>query len=131
MIYLAQFSTFFPCFISGITQEQMDRTSTSILQVQANILHLCNSKTILIGHSLESDLKALKIIHGTVIDTALLFPHKFGLPHKRALRALASDYLKKIIQNDVSGHDSAEDAVTCMELINWKLKEDLKVRGMK
>ncbi|XP_066157053.1 RNA exonuclease 1 homolog [Euwallacea fornicatus] len=113
---------------SGITKEQMDRTSTSILQVQANILHLCNSATILVGHSLESDMKALKIVHGNVIDTSVLFPHKMGLPHKRALRALASEYLKKIIQNDVAGHDSAEDAIACMELIKWKLKEDLKVK---
>lgn len=116
---------------SGITKEQMDRTSTSILQVQANILHLCNSRTILIGHSLESDLKALKIVHSTVIDTAVLFPHKLGLPHKKALRVLASEYLKKIIQNDVAGHDSAEDALTCMELILYKLKEELKTRNLK
>jgi RNA exonuclease 1 len=116
---------------SGITREQMERTSTSILQVQANILHLCNSKTILIGHSLESDMKALKIIHGTIIDTSVLFPHKMGLPHKRALRVLASEYLKKIIQNSVSGHDSAEDAIACMDLVKWKLKEELKLRGIK
>lgn len=81
---------------SGITKEQMDKTSTSILQIQANILHLCNSKTILVGHSLESDLKALKIIHKSVIDTSVLFPHKMGLPHKRALKVLASEYLKKL-----------------------------------
>lgn len=114
---------------SGITKQQMDRTSTGILQVQANILHLCNSKTILIGHSLESDMKALKIIHSTIVDTAVLFPHKMGLPHKRALRTLASEYLKKIIQNDVGGHDSAEDAITCMELLKWKIKEDTKFRS--
>ncbi|KAK9871507.1 hypothetical protein WA026_012878 [Henosepilachna vigintioctopunctata] len=116
---------------SGITKEQMDRINTGILQVQANILHLCNSKTILIGHSLESDMKALKIVHGSIIDTSVLFPHKMGLPHKRALRTLASDYLKKIIQNDVSGHDSAEDAITCMELLKWKVKEDSKFKCSK
>lgn len=116
---------------SGITKEQMDRTSTSILQVQANILHLCNAKTILVGHSLESDMKALKIVHRTVIDTSVLFPHKMGLPHKRALKVLASEYLRKIIQNNISGHDSAEDAVTCMELLKWKLKEETKRRPSK
>ncbi|XP_018571383.1 RNA exonuclease 1 homolog [Anoplophora glabripennis] len=116
---------------SGITKEQMDKTSTSILQIQANILHLCNSRTILVGHSLESDMKALKIVHETVIDTSVLFPHKMGLPHKRALKALASEYLRKIIQNDISGHDSAEDAITCMELIKWKLKDETKTRGSK
>lgn len=73
-------------------------------------------------------MKALKIVHENIIDTSVMFPHKMGLPHKRALRGLASEYLQKIIQNDVSGHDSAEDAVTCMELIKWKLKEDLKVK---
>nr|CAI5850402.1 unnamed protein product [Callosobruchus analis] len=109
---------------SGITKDQMDRTSTNLLQIQANILHLCNSSTILVGHSLESDMKALKIVHSNIIDTAVLFPHKMGLPHKRALKALASEYLRKIIQNDVSGHDSAEDAITCMELLKWKLKEE-------
>nr|XP_023028171.1 RNA exonuclease 1 homolog [Leptinotarsa decemlineata] len=114
---------------SGITKEQMDKTSTSILQIQANILHLCNSKTILVGHSLESDMKALKIVHNSVIDTSVLFPHKMGLPHKRGLKVLASEYLRKIIQNDVSGHDSAEDAITCMELLKWKLKDDYKGRS--
>lgn len=116
---------------SGITKEQMNRTATSILQVQANILHLCNANTILIGHSLESDMKALKIIHSKIVDTSVLFPHKFGLPHKRALRDLAREYLKKIIQNDVQGHDSAEDALTCMELVQWKVKESFKSRGIK
>ncbi|CAH1963971.1 unnamed protein product [Acanthoscelides obtectus] len=111
---------------SGITKEQMDRTGTNLLQVQANILHLCNSSTILVGHSLESDMKVLKIVHSNIIDTAVLFPHKMGLPHKRALKALASEYLRKIIQNDVNGHDSAEDAITCMELVKWKLKEELR-----
>ncbi|XP_028134559.1 RNA exonuclease 1 homolog [Diabrotica virgifera virgifera] len=113
---------------SGITKEQMDKTSTSILQVQANILHLCNSMTILVGHSLESDMKALKIVHGMIVDTSVLFPHKMGLPHKRALKVLASEHLRKIIQNDVSGHDSAEDAITCMELLKWKIKEESKLK---
>lgn len=62
---------------SGITKEQMDKTSTNLLQIQANILHLCNSETILVGHSLESDMKALKIVHSCVIDTSVLFPHKW------------------------------------------------------
>ena len=41
-----------------------------------------------------------QIIHETIIDTSLVFPHKMGPPYKRALRTLASEYLKKIIQND-------------------------------
>ncbi|XP_061728780.1 RNA exonuclease 1 homolog [Cydia pomonella] len=113
---------------SGITEEHMAEVKTTLLEVQATLLTMFNSKTILIGHSLESDFKALKLIHDTVIDTSVLFPHKMGPPYKRALRNLSSEHLKKIIQNSVDGHDSAEDAMVCMELIHYKLKEDLKTR---
>ncbi|XP_047537760.1 RNA exonuclease 1 homolog [Vanessa atalanta] len=113
---------------SGITEEQMSEVKTTLLEVQATLLAMFTSQTILIGHSLESDFKALKLIHDTVIDTSVLFPHKMGPPYKRALRNLSSEYLKKIIQNSVDGHDSAEDASVCMELILYKVKEDLKTR---
>ncbi|KAJ0172262.1 hypothetical protein K1T71_012235 [Dendrolimus kikuchii] len=113
---------------SGITEEQMSNVKTTLIEVQATLLSMFNSKTILIGHSLESDFKALKLIHDTVVDTSVLFPHKMGPPYKRALRNLSSEHLKKIIQNSVDGHDSAEDATVCMELIHYKIKEELKTR---
>lgn len=112
---------------SGITEEIMKSVSTRITDVQATLLHMFNSKSILIGHSLENDLIALRIIHKTIIDTSVLFPHKFP-PKKMSLMKLASDYLQKIIQNSVHGHDSAEDSIACMELVLWKLKEELKTR---
>lgn len=113
---------------SGITEEDLKGVTTSILQVQATLLGMFCDKTILIGHSLESDLKALKLIHPTVVDSSVVFPHKMGPPQKRALRNLAGEYLKKIIQNDVGGHDSKEDAVSALQLILWKIKEDQKTR---
>lgn len=113
---------------SGITEEHMADVKTTLIEVQATLLSMFSNKTILVGHSLESDFKALKLIHDTVIDTSVLFPHKMGLPYKRALRNLSSEYLRKIIQNSVDGHDSAEDATVCMELIIHKLREDLKTR---
>lgn len=111
---------------SGITESDMEDVRTTLFDVQAALLTRFSDKTILVGHSLESDFQALKLIHDTVVDTSVVFPHKMGHPYKRALRNLASEILKKIIQNDVSGHDSAEDAVTCMHLMQWKIKEDLK-----
>lgn len=111
---------------SGINEGDLDGVSTTIGDVQAVLLSLFNSNTILIGHSLESDFKALKLIHSTVVDTSVVFPHKMGLPYKRALRTLMAEYLNKIIQNNVEGHDSQEDAVACMELMLWKIKEDIK-----
>ncbi|XP_044590036.1 RNA exonuclease 1 homolog isoform X1 [Cotesia glomerata] len=112
---------------SGITEENMVGVTTTILDVQATLLSMFSEKTILIGHSLESDFKALKLIHNTVVDTSVVFPHKNGYPQKRALKNLCSEYLRKIIQNDVGGHDSSEDAIACMELMQWKVKEDAKL----
>lgn len=42
--------------------------------------------TPIIGHGLENDLNATRIIHPTIADTALLFPHKAGLPFRNGLR---------------------------------------------
>lgn len=78
----------------------MQNVSTTLLDVQATFLSMFSSKTILIGHSLESDFKALKLIHSTVVDTSIMFPHKNGPPFKRALRNLVSEHLRRIIQND-------------------------------
>ncbi|XP_076331647.1 RNA exonuclease 1 homolog [Tachypleus tridentatus] len=111
---------------SGITEKDMEGVTTRLRDIQAVLLSLFSDKTILIGHSLESDLKALKIAHNTVVDTSVVFPHKRGLPFKRALRTLMAENLNKIIQNDVEGHDSQEDAVACYELMLWKVKEDLR-----
>ncbi|KFM63646.1 RNA exonuclease 1-like protein, partial [Stegodyphus mimosarum] len=111
---------------SGITEDDLKNVRTTLRDVQAVMLCIFNDRTILIGHSLESDFKALKLIHKTVIDTSVVFPHKMGLPYKRALKTLMAEKLNKIIQNDVGGHDSNEDAVSCMELMLWKIKEELK-----
>nr|XP_014341551.1 PREDICTED: RNA exonuclease 1 homolog [Latimeria chalumnae] len=113
---------------SGVTEEDLESATINIRDVQAVLLSMFSADTILIGHSLESDLFALKLIHSTVVDTAVVFPHRLGFPYKRALKTLMADYLKRIIQDSVEGHDSSEDAGACMELMIWKIKEDAKVK---
>lgn len=76
----------------------LSKTKTTLRDVQAVLLSMFHSKTILIGHSLDSDFKALKLIHSVVVDTSILFPHKMGPPKKRALKTLAIENLKIIIQ---------------------------------
>jgi RNA exonuclease 1 len=39
----------------------LEGVTTTIREVQAVLLSMFSAKTILIGHSLESDLKALKV----------------------------------------------------------------------
>uniref|UniRef100_A0A8C4FG76 REX1, RNA exonuclease 1 homolog n=1 Tax=Dicentrarchus labrax TaxID=13489 RepID=A0A8C4FG76_DICLA len=111
---------------SGVTEEDLENATISLRDVQAVLLSMFSAESILIGHSLESDLLALKLIHSSVVDTAIVFPHRLGLPYKRALRNLMADHLKRIIQDNVEGHDSSEDASACMELMFWRIKEDAK-----
>lgn len=86
---------------SGITEATLSTSDVkSLPEIQAVLLAMFHSRTILVGHSLESDLKSLKIIHNTVIDTSVLYPHKMGPPKKKALKTLCIDHLKKIIQEE-------------------------------
>ncbi|XP_023659529.2 RNA exonuclease 1 homolog isoform X2 [Paramormyrops kingsleyae] len=113
---------------SGISEEDVSSASLPLRDVQSVLLSFISADTILIGHSLENDLCALKLIHHTAVDTAVVFPHRLGHPHKRQLCSLVADHLRRIIQESVGGHDSVEDATACMELMLWKVKEDSKVK---
>merc|ERR1712058_36336 len=116
---------------SGIKESDLIGVKTTLRDVQAQLLFKIDAKDILIGHSLESDLRAVKLLHGTVVDTSVVFPHKMGPPFKRALRMLAQEHIKRIIQESVDGHDSKEDALACLDLMKMKVVEDVrKLHGL-
>jgi len=77
--------------------------------------------TILLGHSLECDLAAIKVRHPLCIDTALLYRNPKGSNYKPSLKWLAQRWLGTSIQNAASGHDSEEDAMTCVHLLKLKM----------
>jgi len=89
--------------------------TTTLSDIQKKLLSILHPRTILIGHSLNSDLTALKITHPFIIDTALLYPHPRGPPLKSSLKWLAKKYLNREIQKGHgttgpgAGHDSSED----------------------
>lgn len=87
------------------------------------------------------------MIHKNVVDTSIVFPHREGLPKRRALKNLAKDFLMRLIQVEgtnnptcfnklianfyifvpsESGHDSKEDALACLDLMLLKAKEVAK-----
>ncbi|KFM67856.1 RNA exonuclease 1-like protein, partial [Stegodyphus mimosarum] len=109
---------------SGITANDLKGVSTTLVDVQTFLLKLLNKDSILVGHGLENDLKALSLIHHKVVDTSVVFPHKYGNRYKRSLKSLALEYLNKSIQDSTCGHDCIEDARTCMELMLWKIDAD-------
>jgi hypothetical protein len=83
--------------------------------VQASLLLTIAPHDIVIGHSLENDLRAARWIHRRVIDTALLFRADHGR-FKYSLRHLAARLLKTQIQRPDQPHCSEEDAVTALQL---------------
>ena len=85
---------------SGIRAEDLVGVTTRLRDVQAQLLFKIDARDIMIGHSLESDLRAVKLLHSMVVDTSVVFPHKMGPPYKRALRTLAVEQIQRIIQND-------------------------------
>jgi RNA exonuclease 1 len=110
---------------SGITKAMLDPVTTTLADVQQKLLGLLTPKTIIVGHSLESDFNALKITHPFVVDTSLLYPHNKGPPLKQSLKWLTQRYLHRDIQkNDGNtGHDSIEDARACLDLVKQKCEK--------
>jgi RNA exonuclease 1 len=109
---------------SGITKELLEGVTCTLHDVQQKLLSMVFEETILVGHSLENDLLALKMYHGRVIDTSLLYPHPSGPPMKSSLKYLTRGLLQRTIQNNgTNGHDSREDAIAALELAQLKIKK--------
>lgn len=110
------------CRYSGITAEKLAAVSTTLESIQKRLLELFTPHTILIGHSLNSDLAALKLTHPFIVDTSILYQHPRGPPMKSSLRWLAQKYLGREIQkgHGTHGHDSIEDARACLDLVKMK-----------
>lgn len=106
---------------SGVNEEIMSVCTTTLEDVHGKLLDMFSDKSILVGHSLNADLKYLKLIHSNVIDTSLLYPHK-NPQFKKALKTLAKEKLNRIIQDPNKCHNSSEDALACMDLLILKLK---------
>ncbi|XP_028024302.1 RNA exonuclease 5 isoform X3 [Balaenoptera acutorostrata] len=106
---------------SGITKKILNPVTTTLKDVQRQLKALLPPNAVLVGHSLDLDLRALKMIHPYVIDTSLLYVREQGRRFK--LKFLAKVILGKDIQcPDRFGHDATEDARTALELARYFLK---------
>jgi RNA exonuclease 1 len=102
----------------------LDNVTTRLSDIQKRLLEIITPHTILVGHSLNSDLTALKITHPFIVDTSIIYPHPRGPPLKSSLKWLCQRYLSREIQNhDSNGHDSVEDARACLDLVKQKCEK--------
>ncbi|XP_011164114.1 uncharacterized protein LOC113002627 isoform X2 [Solenopsis invicta] len=107
---------------SGITEELMLNVTKTLSEVQHDLLNFIYAETILMGHGLGNDLRALRMIHKNVVDTSVLYPHHFGLPYRNGLKSIARRVLNRRIQEET--HNSIEDAFVVVDLVLQKAHDD-------
>lgn len=106
---------------SGITKENLKDAQTDLDGLLKKFEEMgILSSTVMAGHGLDNDLKALRIIHSNIIDTSILYLHPRGPPFRFKLKQLAFRELGRQIQiGGSTGHDSYEDTRAALELL-WK-----------
>ena len=109
---------------NGTSQKEL-RIVNSPAEARSLLFQHLSPQTPLIGHGLENDLNAVRIVHPTIIDTALLYPHIAGLPYRNGLKALMLKHLGRHIQvvsdEKLRGHDSKEDANAAGDLVRYMI----------
>ncbi|CAH2077378.1 unnamed protein product, partial [Thlaspi arvense] len=110
--------------ITGLTAEDLEHAATlSVVDIQEKLRRFLSEDTILIGQSLNNDMKVLKIDHARVIDTSLVFRYTYpGARKPRRLQRPSLNYLCKSIlgyevQKDGVPHNCVDDAAAAMKLV--------------
>lgn len=92
----------------------LQSVETRIEDIQVRLLSMIDENDIIVGHSLENDLRALRIVHDKIIDTSVLFRGTNG--RKFSLKHLSNVLMQKKIQCGSHGHCSTEDAEAALVL---------------
>ncbi|KAF5752874.1 hypothetical protein HS088_TW01G00792 [Tripterygium wilfordii] len=103
--------------ITGITAEDLDGVSCSLADIQKSLKKLLSHGIILVGHSLNNDLKALKLDHARVVDTSYIFKYSDGPIFKRpSLHNLCKSVLGYELRKEGAPHNCLDDARAAMKL---------------
>jgi hypothetical protein len=112
-----------PCLITA--REFEARVTVSFDEAWEMLRHYVSAETIIIGHGLENDLVALRIVHFAVVDTALVFAHPRGQPYRLGLKDLLVRECGLEIQTaGEEGHDSSENAGAASLLVRKRVQGD-------
>jgi hypothetical protein len=123
----------------------LQEVKTRIEDLQVMLLSLIQETDVIVGHSLENDLKALRLLHLNVVDTSMVFRGSNGRKYGKythvvnpfansfftnkavicsfpGLRHLTNVLLKRQIQSSAGGHCSTEDAEAALILATRRAK---------
>ncbi|CAN6250424.1 unnamed protein product [Urochloa humidicola] len=109
--------------ITGVSKEDLEGVTTSLVDVQKSLKRILSKGKILIGHSLYRDLCALKIDYCQVIDTAYIFKYA-NLPTtaSASLNSLCKSVLGYSVREEGAPHNCLKDSEAAMNLVLAKLK---------
>lgn len=122
-------------WINGISAKSLEGVEFTLEHAQAFMDALCSDQTVIVGHAVHNDLLALRLDHGCVVDTAMLYAHADvdeggvegggggggGGGTTPSLRNLAHGVLKREMP-DV--HDSVNDARVSLECALHYMEKD-------
>lgn len=110
--------------ITGVTAKDIEKVTCSLADIQKSINKLLSHGTILVGHSLNNDLQALKIDHPRVIDTSFIFKYEGAPMYKRpSLDNLCKSVLGYELRKKGAPHDCVQDATAAMKLVLAAVKQ--------
>ncbi|CAL9229277.1 unnamed protein product [Arabidopsis halleri] len=110
-------------FITGLTSQDLEKATLSVVDIQEKLLMFLSEDTILVGQSLNHDLKVLKVDHARVIDTSLVFKYNYdGTRRPLRLKRPSLNHLCKCIlgyevQKEGVPHNCVHDAEAAMKLV--------------
>ncbi|XP_022846091.1 small RNA degrading nuclease 1-like isoform X2 [Olea europaea var. sylvestris] len=109
--------------ITGISAKELDGVTYSLVDVQKSMKKLLSNGTILVGHSLNNDLQALKLEYTRIIDTSYVFKRANGPANKKpSLSLLCKGVLGYELRKEGSPHNCLDDACAAMKLVLARLE---------
>ncbi|KAJ5853984.1 hypothetical protein N7534_006527 [Penicillium rubens] len=121
--------------VTGITPEAMEaaiadgKAFLSNDAVRRALDKFLDKDTVVIGHAIQHDLRALNLLHGRIVDISVVtaeavfsnFSSKTTLPRIWELKTLAKELRGIDIQPGLA-HNPLEDAVATREVLIWCLR---------
>ncbi|GAB2255825.1 hypothetical protein Droror1_Dr00009603 [Drosera rotundifolia] len=110
--------------ITGVSANDLDGVTLSLEDIQKSMKKLLSHGTILVGHGLSNDMKALKIDHPKVIDTSYIF--KYGgdsMRRRPSLVNLCKSVLGYEVRKKGEPHNCLDDACAAMKLVLAKIEK--------